>query len=317
MEAEVTVIINVRNGALFVEKAIDSVLAQTYAGAKILVFDNISTDRTAQIVKERYALPNLQYHQSGKDMSLGEARREAIAMVTTDYYCFLDVDDWFDENSIKERLDKIKEDDYAFCISGHYAVKKNKIIMRYLPKNKDQKDIDFILRAAGVWPSGLMINRKLQLKHGVTFDPNLKISEEVMFALELALREKFCSVKKPLFYYLVHDNSLTSQNVEMFYKEREYIYNRLETEYADQISDNREAFDFGKARINYYKALFLYQQGDRKMAREELKKIRHVHKIYFFLYSISYFPFLWKLFHNETIKYRLSSFIHRLIYNKS
>ena len=52
MDKLITVIIPVRNGEAFIEKAIESVLSQSANSFKIIISDNGSTDLTAQIVSK-------------------------------------------------------------------------------------------------------------------------------------------------------------------------------------------------------------------------------------------------------------------------
>ena len=48
----VSVIINVRNGAQYLREAIDSVLAQTFADWELVLWDDCSTDNSAEIIAE-------------------------------------------------------------------------------------------------------------------------------------------------------------------------------------------------------------------------------------------------------------------------
>ena len=42
----------VYNGALYLRRALDDILAQTYADFELIISDNASTDATAQIIRE-------------------------------------------------------------------------------------------------------------------------------------------------------------------------------------------------------------------------------------------------------------------------
>ena len=58
----VSVIINCFNGSKFIEKAIESVLAQSYKNLEIIVWDNQSTDNSANIVNS--------YNDKSKNFSI-------------------------------------------------------------------------------------------------------------------------------------------------------------------------------------------------------------------------------------------------------
>ena len=73
----VSVIMNVRNGASFLREALDSVLAQTFVDWELIVWDDCSTDNSAQIVSQ-YRDPRIRYFLSPEDTPLGKARDSAI-----------------------------------------------------------------------------------------------------------------------------------------------------------------------------------------------------------------------------------------------
>ena len=66
---QVSIIINVRNGAQFLREAIDSVLAQTFADWELMLWDDCSTDDSARIIAE-YRDPRIRYYLSPEDTPL-------------------------------------------------------------------------------------------------------------------------------------------------------------------------------------------------------------------------------------------------------
>jgi glycosyltransferase involved in cell wall biosynthesis len=87
----VSVIMNVRNGAFTLREALDSVLAQTFPDWELIVWDDRSTDDSAQIIAE-YKEPRVRYFSSSES-SLGRARANAIRQARGEWLAFLDQDD--------------------------------------------------------------------------------------------------------------------------------------------------------------------------------------------------------------------------------
>ena len=88
----VSVIMNVRNGASTLREALDSVLAQTFQEWELIVWDDRSTDQSAQIIAD-YKDSRIRYFQSAEETSLGKARSNAIRQSTGEWLAFLDQDD--------------------------------------------------------------------------------------------------------------------------------------------------------------------------------------------------------------------------------
>ncbi len=88
----VSVIMNVRNGAAFLREALDSVLSQTFKDSELIVWDDCSTDNSAQIVHQ-YEDKRIRYFLSPEDTPLGKARDSAMQQATGEWLAFLDQDD--------------------------------------------------------------------------------------------------------------------------------------------------------------------------------------------------------------------------------
>jgi glycosyltransferase involved in cell wall biosynthesis len=88
----VSVIVNVRNGASTLREALASVMAQTFSDWEVIVWDDCSTDGSANIVA-RFSAPRIRYFRSPEETSLGKARDNAIRQARGEWLAFLDQDD--------------------------------------------------------------------------------------------------------------------------------------------------------------------------------------------------------------------------------
>ena len=61
----VTIVVPVYNGESFIEKALDSALAQTYENTEIVIVNDGSTDSTEKIVKS-FNSPKIRYFKKTK-----------------------------------------------------------------------------------------------------------------------------------------------------------------------------------------------------------------------------------------------------------
>ena len=92
---KVSVIILSYNQSKYISDAIQSVLDQTYQNFEIVFFDNMSTDKTRDIIT-KYTDIRVKYFCSEKHVSLGIARNLALTKTSGEYISFLDVDDlWY------------------------------------------------------------------------------------------------------------------------------------------------------------------------------------------------------------------------------
>lgn len=111
MQELVTVIITTYKRSDVVERAIKSVLSQTYKNIEIIVVDdnaNILDERkkTAEIVKK---YPNIVYIANVKNLGGALSRNEGIYKAKGKYIAFLDDDDEYREDKIEKQYKLYKE----------------------------------------------------------------------------------------------------------------------------------------------------------------------------------------------------------------
>jgi len=102
---KISVIIPTFNRSQYICDAIDSVLAQTYPAHEIIIADDGSTDNTAALLK-KYGKRIKYLRQKNKGPSA--ARNLGIKKSTGEFIAFLDSDDLWDKNKLKEQIEFYK-----------------------------------------------------------------------------------------------------------------------------------------------------------------------------------------------------------------
>lgn len=87
----VSAIITTYNRSVFMKKALESVLAQTFEDFELLILDNSSQDDTEAVVKS-FKDPRIRYIKH-EPMSISPARNIGVKEAKSDYIAFLDDDD--------------------------------------------------------------------------------------------------------------------------------------------------------------------------------------------------------------------------------
>ncbi len=95
-----SIVVPVHNGLAFVDRAIDSVLAQRYAHLECVVVDDDSNDGTGERVDERAAADERVRVLHVPRMGLASARNAGIEAARGAYLGFLDADDWLLDNKL-------------------------------------------------------------------------------------------------------------------------------------------------------------------------------------------------------------------------
>jgi serine acetyltransferase/glycosyltransferase involved in cell wall biosynthesis len=99
----VSVIVNCYNGERFLAAALDSVRAQTVGDWELVIWDDGSTDGSAQVAAG-YTDPRIRYFRSPERTGLGPARALAIGQARGEWLALLDQDDLWQPDKLARQL---------------------------------------------------------------------------------------------------------------------------------------------------------------------------------------------------------------------
>ncbi len=268
MNPRVSALIPVRNGAATIGRAIDSVLAQRYAGEiEIVVVDDGSDDGTAAVL-ERYRSRIMML--PGPRRGVSAARNTGARAATAKYLAFLDADDaWLPEKL--DRIVPLLESNHEYVVGYHDAMeidRAGKVLRtRYHPVGHTRpptlKEL-LGLRWAGwpILPSNVVMCRDVYALCG-GFDERLVSCEDIFLWM--------CAREHGPFVYV--PESLTMRQFAPSVEREEWY---LE---GARILDRVVRERFGRrARGSYFAELLAYEsaralrRGDRKTAIARVRR---------------------------------------------
>ena len=119
----VSVITPAHNIEKYIDKAIESVQAQSYEEWEMIIVDDVSTDATADLVQS-YAEKDsrIKLIRSGERKGAAGSRNKAIEKSKGKYIAFLDSDDVWKPEKLRKQLDLMKNNDLAFTYSSYDVI---------------------------------------------------------------------------------------------------------------------------------------------------------------------------------------------------
>lgn len=122
---KVSVIIPAYNAEAWIERCIESILAQTHTDLEICIVDDCSTDSTVAKI-QGFTDERIRLEQGTANVGCGLARRRAIAMGTGEVFAFVDADDYIEPQMFAEMLSAMETENADIAICGTFIHEEGK-----------------------------------------------------------------------------------------------------------------------------------------------------------------------------------------------
>lgn len=229
----VSVIIPNYNQEKYISRAIDSILGQTYPEIEIIVVDDGSTD-SSEFIIERYGkrISSVRKNNGGA----ASARNSGISKSKGKYICFLDADDYLNENFIFEQVTALQQSGNLLVYCRMNIVNSNG---QFLGLSTESREGDFkpIFRkefgSTPFPPSSILIDSTI-LENDIKWNVNIKrYAEDYEFIAKCALHTNFTFNNSPLVFHSEHSESLTSQTTISYLIDNLIVMRNILTIYGE------------------------------------------------------------------------------------
>lgn len=328
----VSIIVPIFNVEKYLSECIDSILSQTYENTEIILIDDGSTDKSAEIC-DKYALEDKRVRVIHKiNGGVSAARNDGLQQANGQLIMFVDSDDWIDSETCGTAVSTMQESGadvvmwaYISENNGNRSPKtifgsdtifegtdvKEKLHRRLFGLTGEElANPELADSLCPVW--GKLYKKELILNNDISFVDLSEIGtyEDGLFNIEVFAKvEKAVYLNKCLYHYRKENtSSVTSGYRKDLFEKWQHLFDLMQ----EYIAENHLTPDY-QAALNNRIALSIVGLGLNIMSCDcsATKKIRMIKEIikserYKKAYRdlcFTYFPVHWKLFYG-CAKYR-------------
>ena len=209
----ISIIVPVYKAEKYLNRCVDSLLAQTFKDFEVLLIDDGSPDRSGEMCDE-YARKDSRvrvFHKENGGVS--SARQMGIDNARGEYTIHADPDDWVEPDMLEGLYKKAKETDADMVICDYYVELDGRTI--YKKQQPEGLDHNVVLRNlfqqlhGSCWNK--LIRRACYSQYGVKFPLELRFCEDLYVNVSLLVHDiKVSYLARAFYHYDVsgNDNSL-------------------------------------------------------------------------------------------------------------
>lgn len=270
MEPDVTFLIPVRNGENFIAEAIESIRRQTYTNWTLVVRDNLSRDRTREIVHAYMSDRRIRLLEGTEDLSMAGNFNRCLEEVRTPYYMLLCHDDYLAApQAIQKARDVMRE--YGPSLPAVYCdleyVNRDRVLIatrRFRASGLvDAMAVarSSILKARNLFGIPLLARTAALRQH--RFDETMPYAFDLDLAIATAKGSSVYHIAEPLIANRYHHHNSTG---ELLHGVVDQVI-ALADRHGIALSEfDRTRIRFGAAYTHWAKKAFLYYARARKSA---------------------------------------------------
>ena len=224
---KISVVITTYNRPIFFNKAYESVLNQSVKPYEIIIINNGKVNYLNKDFEKKKI--KLRIFNNKKNLFIAKARNKGAKNSKGEYIAFLDDDDLWEKNYLKEAKKILKDKKVDIILSKIYTNKDKKLKLFKDPNNVNLQSL--LIGNSGVTGSNIIIKKKKFNKVG-GYKKELEPSEDKAIVVEAILkRTKIVCSNKKVYFSLHQQKRLTSnykklsEGMRNFYIKYKYLMN--------------------------------------------------------------------------------------------
>ncbi|MDA7496607.1 glycosyltransferase [Akkermansiaceae bacterium] len=222
----VSIIMPVYNKENHVEKAIDSVLRQTFTDFELIIIDDGSTDKSSAICDKFAHMDSRIQVKHIPNGGVSHARNIALDLAEGDYIVFIDADDYVDEKFLESLVNAMQSSHADLVFSGFVKTYDKQFgATSFVPPYSGLVQFDDVIKEFTElqlqstfysFSHGKLYKRSLIEEHSIRFDEAIRLAEDFEFNTQVYSRISTIYFLPESNYHYIIDAENNSQEMDSY-----------------------------------------------------------------------------------------------------
>ena len=290
-EPLISILMNCFNGERYLNNALKSVISQSYKNWELIFWDNQSKDNSVKIISN-YEDKRIKIFKSNIHTNLGKARKNAFQKVNSEYLAFLDVDDLWEKDKLKNQIKVFEDKEVGISFSNTLFFSSKKRKKLYKSNSNFEINTKSLITNYILSLESIMLDVKKIKNLTYSFDERYSHIADFDLVVRLSSISKVKYLDQVLSGWRIHFDNESFKRNELFNKELDewcdyHLKNQYLSKYINQIKELKFVTQAKNRIIRYEFDLMTF----RKSIFQRISNVKNK----FFIF-ISFIPLLPKLF---------------------
>ena len=209
MDGKISVIMAVYNREKTVDKAIQSILDQTYTNWELIIVDDCSTDNTDEVMAEFLSDSRIVYMKNKTNSGAAVSRNRALQVAKGKWIAFLDSDDLWHPEKLEKQISFMEDNQYDFSYTDYSEIDESDLPLGKLVTGP--KKITKCGMYAYCWPGCLTVMYNAEKVGLIQIEPIRKNNDYAMWLKVIEKASCYC-LKQTLAYYRKRTGSISNHS---------------------------------------------------------------------------------------------------------
>lgn len=260
----VSVLLPVRNGGLFLEEAIRSVLMQTFKDFELLIYDDGSTDQTSQVISEFVSADSRTMLVGGETVGITKALNHLAACASGSILARMDADDICTTKRFEAQVKHLDDNSNCIAVGGQIESIDN--------HGNSRGTSNYPLDHRGIHSAHL--KGITQMAHPSTmfrkdafekvggYDESLRYSQDLDLWLKLGEIGELNNLERNMLQYRTHQSSISTEK-----RSDQWKFARMAVEKAFQRNAHGQQQEINLSELYRQHAGFERREANKPMAQ--------------------------------------------------
>ena len=253
----VSILMPAYNAEKTLAKCLESILKQNYSDFEVVIINDGSKDRTLEIAEKFSKKEQIINVFSQENKGVSAARNKALEIAKGEFFCWIDSDDFVSENHLSDLVDGIdaKLGDSVMVMQNLNFIPSNQDLeVQFIDgiiTKKEYKKLfsDFNIENYG-YNCGKLFNLTIIRENNLSFDPQITISEDLIFMLQYLKYVDYVHIIPGKTYHYFTKPYTQDYKFASFESEKNLLLKHIEVINDLKIACGLEEIDIQIARQN-------------------------------------------------------------------